>query len=303
MENYYDILEVTENATQDEIKKSYRKLAMQYHPDKGGNEEKFKKLSEAYDIIGDETKRVQYDNQRRNPFGNGGTIFDEFFNRGFHSQRKTSAPEKVVNLNVGAIESYLSVEKIITYERKLKCEPCNGEGGEKQTCQTCKGSGFNIVTMGNGLFTQVFHQPCNNCKGNGTIYKNVCKSCQGHTTKKTIESIKVKIPHGVTDGQFLRLQNKGDFFNGVYGNLIVRIFIEPENNFEKRENHLVYHAFMNLQEIQKESFEIPHPLGTLTIKLPEEFDTSKPLRVKSKGYQTDYVGDLIIYLNVKFKRK
>lgn len=312
MENYYDILGVKENATQDEIKKSYRKLAMEHHPDKGGDESKFKKISEAYEVIGDENKRGQYDNQRRNPFGGnpfggnpfngGGSIFEEFFN-GFHTQRKTSAPEKIIDLNIGAIESYLSSEKTITYERKHKCNTCDGHGGEKQVCGICKGTGFNVVTMGTGLFTQVFQQPCNGCKGQGQTYKTVCGTCKGHTTTTGLETVKIKIPHGVGDGQFFRLQGKGDFHNGVYGNLVIRVFVNPENNFEKRENELVYHAFMNLEEIQKDKLEIPHPMGILSVKLPEEFDTSKPLRVKSKGYKSNGDGDLIIYLNVKFTRK
>ena len=103
MENYYDILGVTETATPDEIKKTYRKLAMEHHPDKGGDEEKFKKISQAYDILGDDTKRQQYDNQRKNPYGDLGSMFNDFFNGGGFTQRKTSAPEKVVNVEIGCL--------------------------------------------------------------------------------------------------------------------------------------------------------------------------------------------------------
>jgi molecular chaperone DnaJ len=303
MENYYNILGVNENVTQDEIKKIYRKLAMEHHPDKGGNEETFKKISEAYDILGDENKRVQYDNQRKNPFGGNGSIFDEFFSNGFHTQRKTSAPEKIIDLYIGALESYLSSEKIINYEKKLKCTTCDGQGGEKQVCGTCKGAGYSVVKMGTGLFTQIFHQPCNTCKGQGQVYKTVCGGCNGQTTTKTMESVKIKLPHGVGDGQFFRLQGKGDYFNGAYGNLVIRVFVNPENNFEKRENDLAYYAYLNIEEIQKDKLEIPHPGGTLSVKLPNEIDTSKPLRIKSKGYKSNGDGDLIIYLNLKFNRK
>ena len=101
MENLYEVLGVNESSSADEIKKAYRKLAMEHHPDKGGDEEKFKKISEAYDTLGDDTKRIQYDNQRKNPIG---SMFEDFFNQtGFHTQRKTSAPEKVVNIEIGAI--------------------------------------------------------------------------------------------------------------------------------------------------------------------------------------------------------
>jgi molecular chaperone DnaJ len=303
MENLYEILGVSENSTADEIKKAYRKLAMEHHPDKGGDEEKFKKISEAYDVLGDENKRTQYDNRGKNPFGGFNNMFEEFFNNGFHTQRKTNVPEKVINLEIGAIESFLGVEKTIEYERNTKCDTCNGSGGERQKCGGCNGTGFSIITMGSGFFKQVLRQPCNSCRGVGEIYKKVCNSCGGTTTNKNKEIIKIKLPHGIGEGQFLRLQNKGDFYNGMYGNLILRVFVQPENNFEKRENNLVYQSYLDLSDLTKDNIEIPHPSGKISIKLPNEFDSTKPLRVKSKGYSTDTLGDLIIYLNVRFKRK
>lgn len=303
MENYYQTLGVNENATQDEIKKSYRKLAMEHHPDKGGNEDQFKKISEAYDILNDENKRKQYDTQRKNPFGRNSSIFDEFFSGGFHTNRKTSVPEKILDIHIGAIESYNSVEKIIKYNRNHKCDTCNGRGGEKQICNSCNGNGYTTIQIGTGLFTQVFHQPCVSCKGQGQTYKVVCNSCNGSTVISKQETLKIKIPHGIGDGQFLRAQNKGDYLNGNYGNLLIRFFVENENNFEKRENDLVYHSFLNIEEIQRDNLEIPHPSGTLSVKLPKEIDTSRPLRVKSKGYNTNGLGDLIIYLNLKFTKK
>ena len=136
MENLYEILGVTENATQDEIKKSYRKLALEHHPDKGGNEEKFKKISVAYDTLGDEQKRRNYDNLKNNPFANAGggfNPFEDFFGGNpFFQQRKRSTPDKVVNINVGVIESYLSSDKTITYSRNVECSTCNGAGGTKK---------------------------------------------------------------------------------------------------------------------------------------------------------------------------
>lgn len=307
MENYYQILGVDENASQEDIKKTYRKLAMEHHPDKGGDEEKFKKISEAYDILGDENKKIQYDNQRKNPFGNGGfrgnSIFEEFFGGGFHTQRKTSAPEKIIDVYIGALESYRSVDKIIKYDRKHKCNTCNGQGGEKQVCHTCKGSGVNIITMGTGLFSQVFQQPCGTCKGQGSTFKTLCGKCNGNGTTLEKEVLNIKIPHGVGDGQFLRAQQMGDYYNGVYGNLLLRFFVEIESNFEKRENDLVYHCSLNLKEIQKDKLDVPHPGGLLSIKLPNEIDTTKPLRVKSKGYRGNENGDLIILLSLKFTRK
>lgn len=303
MNNYYNILGLNENASQDEIKKTYRKLAMEHHPDKGGDEEKFKKISEAYDTLGDENKRQQYDNQRKNPHGDFSSMFNEFFNGGGFTQRKTSSPEKVINIEIGVIDSYNEVEKIINYNRKIKCEPCNGLGGERMKCGHCNGNGFSTITMGSGFFKQIIRQPCNVCRGVGEVLKKVCNNCGGPGTLLKNDSVKIKIPHGIDEGQFIRLQGRGDYHNNGYGNLIIRVYIQPQNNFEKRETHLIYQSYLNLDDLSKESLEIPHPNGNIVVKLPDEFDSSKPLRVKRKGFKGEFGGDLIIYLNVKFKRK
>ena len=303
MENYYDILGVGENATSDEIKKSYRKLAMEHHPDKGGSEEQFKRISEAYEILGDDTKRIQYDNQRKNPFGGGSSIFEEFFNSFNNRQRQQVVPDKIIDLDISIFESYNSVEKTFTYQKNDMCNTCNGVGGEKTKCGTCNGTGVHMIRMGNGFFSQVIHQPCSHCKGSGFLYKTVCKTCQTKTTIPKTETIKIKIPHGVGDGQFFKMQNKGDYHNGVYGNLVVRVRIVPENNFEKINNDLVYNCYLDYKELINESVQIPHPDGNISVKLPEIFDTTKQLRVRGKGFKLENNGDLIINLHVKFKRK
>ena len=305
-ENFYQVLGVDEKATQEEIKKSYRKMAIEHHPDKGGNEETFKKISEAYDTLGDENKRRQYDNQKNNPFGGfggfgGGNPFEDFFNSGYQPRRRT-APDSVIDITVGTLESFNGSDKIITYSRKHGCNTCNGTGGDKKTCVKCNGGGYTTVTMGTGLFTQVFRQPCNDCRGEGQVFKTRCGVCNGSATMTEMETIKIKLPHGVDDGQFFKMQGKGDYNNGVYGNLVIRVKMVPEGNFEKSENDLVYNAFLTLEDLSKDNLEIPHPSGNILINLPEDFDTSKPLRVKSKGFKSNGVGDLFVKLFVKFKR-
>ena len=307
MEDFYQILGVNENATQDEIKKAYRKLAIEHHPDKGGNEETFKKISVAFDTIGDENKRSQYDNQKRNPFasmgggggGGGFNPFEEMFNQ-MNSQRKRAVPDKVIEVSVGVLESFKGSDKTINYVRDSKCGGCNGNGGERVTCNACGGQGYTLQRMGTGLFVQVMRQTCGDCNGNGFLYKSTCGTCHGYTTTKTNESVSVKLPHGVDDGQFLRVQGKGDFKDGMYGNLVIKIKITPENNFEKSLDDLIYNAYFDLDSLKQDNVKVPHPLGEISIKLPQEFDTSKPLRVKSKGYNGK--GDLYIKLFVKFKR-
>lgn len=304
MENFYQILGVKESATQDEIKKAYRKLAVEHHPDKGGSEETFKKISEAYDTLSDQNKRNQYDNSRKNPFnGMGGNPFEDIFGN-YYTQRKRAVPDKVIDIEIGTLESYNSSDKVITYQRKHACDSCNGNGGDKVQCGTCNGLGFSTVTMGTGLFTQTFRQPCNVCRGSGEIFKTKCGVCHGEGTKSEIESIKIKLPHGVDDGQFFKMQGKGDYSNGIYGNLVIRVKMTSEKGFEKVGDDLIYNAFLSLDDLNNSDFKLPHPSGDLSIKLPEEFDTSKPLRVKSKGFKGQHGnGDLFIKLFVKYKRK
>jgi DnaJ-class molecular chaperone len=303
MEDFYQILGVNENASQDEIKKAYRKLAVEHHPDKGGDENKFKKISEAYDTIGDENKRSQYNNQRRNPFagmgGGGFNPFEDMFNQ-MHTQRKRAVPDKIIEVVVGAVESYKGNEKTITYERNHNCGGCNGTGGERVNCSSCGGSGVITQQIGTGLFTQIIRTHCGSCGGRGFSYKTTCGTCHGKTTTSSKETVSIKLPHGIDEGQFLRVQGKGDFKDGMYGNLVVKVKTIPENNFEKSMDDLIYNAYFDLNTIKQDTVKVPHPLGEISIKLPGEFDTSKPLRVKSKGYHSR--GDLYIKLFVKFKR-
>lgn len=302
-ENFYTILGVNEKATQDEIKKAYRKKAVEHHPDRGGSEEQFKKISEAYDNLSDVDKRRNYDNRNNNPFSNfggfGGNPFEDFFGNQFYKQRKRTVPDKIIDINVGAIESYKGSEKTITYQRKHSCTTCSGTGGDKTICDGCSGNGFFETRIGTGLFVQVVRQPCPKCNGNGFSFKNRCITCNGESTVTQMETLSIKLPNGVDNGQFFKLQGSGDYHQGMYGNLVIKVNLMPENNFEKSGTDLIYNSFLTIKEIQKDSIEIPHPDGVLNIKLPNEFDTSRPLRVKSKGYGD---GDMFIKLFVKVKR-
>jgi molecular chaperone DnaJ len=306
MNNYYEVLGVSKDATQEDIKKSYRKLALEYHPDKNpAGADKFKEIAEAYDVIGDAEKRKVYDNQLNNPFGNfGGSSLDDLL-RQMHNERmnyKNRTPDKLIDVQIGVLESYRGVTKEIIYNKKNTCEPCNGSGGDKSTCTQCNGTGYLIHRAGTGLFTQMIRSTCTTCSGNGAIITNPCKSCSAAGYKETVETVKIVFPKNIDTGNILNVKGIGDYLNGNSGNLILRINIVPENNFEKSGNDLIYNVSFNLEQLKESSFNIPHPDGDLLVKFPKEFNTQTPLRLKNKGFNSSGAGDLYVRMDVKFTR-
>jgi molecular chaperone DnaJ len=315
--NYYDVLGVQEQATQEEIKKAYRKLAVEHHPDKGGDENRFKEIAQAYGVLGDENKRKQYDQQKNNPFagfngGGGGPSMDDIFaqffggqmgNMGGQQRRQRQKPEKLVDVNISVIDSFKSNPKNNVYNRKHQCGDCSGQGGERQPCGQCGGQGFVNQRVGNSMFVQMMTVECPSCRGKGHTFKTTCHSCHGEGTKPAMEQINIKVPHGIDSGQIVKVQGKGDFQENMYGDLVIRFNLQPTDNFEKHGQDLIYNKFFNLEELQSDTFEVPHPDGSILIKVPQEFDTTKPLRVKSKGFKNGGLGDMYVKLNVKFVRK
>jgi molecular chaperone DnaJ len=311
--NYYNILGVQEQATQEEIKKAYRKLAVEHHPDKGGDENRFKEIANAYGVLGDEVKRKQYDQQKNNPFagfngGGGGPsmedLFAQMFGGGMGGQkRQRQKPEKLVDVSITVVDSFKSNPKNIVYNRKHQCGDCSGQGGERQPCGQCGGQGFVNQRVGNSMFMQMMTVECPSCRGKGHTFKTTCHSCSGEGTKPSMEQINIKVPHGIDNGQIIKVQGKGDFHENMYGDLVIRFNLQSSDNFEKHGQDLVYNKFFNLEELQNDSFEVPHPDGTISIRVPQEFDTTKPLRVKSKGFKNGGLGDMYVKLNVKFIRK
>jgi molecular chaperone DnaJ len=305
MKDYYKILEVEEKASQDEIKKSYRKLAAMYHPDRNPQgEEKFKEIAEAYETLSNPEKKEKYDNKSKNPFQ--GTPYEQMFsqmfggNSGFQQQRRKSVPDKIVRVQLSPIESYKGEEKTIQYMKDNHCNVCNGSGGEQQICGTCGGQGFQIKTFGTGFMVQQIRTACPTCAGRGYTLVHKCYGCDGRGTKQAAHDVRIMIPKGVDSGQYLKIENAGDFKNGEYGDLVIQIEVVPKDGFEKLNNDLIYNLFLNLDEVKKDKFIVPHPDGELKMEPPKIFDTSKPLRLRNKGFNG---GDMYVKLNVKFDRE
>jgi len=295
MKNYYEILGVNETATQDEIKKSYRKLSKQYHPDVNPDgDEKFKEIAEAYEILGDDNKRKNYDNQKNNPFANFGQgdfdinqMFEQMMNMG--GRQKPKAPDKVMEIKISPVESFFGIKKDLNLKTYNKCKPCDGEGGDKKVCETCKGHGVLIQVIGTGMFRQQFQVQCNVCHGKGSIIYKKCGGCNGSGLNIEDELVSVNIPANVDDGDFMRLKNKGDYNTNIKtkGDLILKVLMQKTDNFEKIGKDLIYNKKISpLDIILENSFEIEHPEGKLMVNFPEKLNTETPLRVINKGYLT-----------------
>jgi molecular chaperone DnaJ len=318
MKNYYEILGVSKDASPEEIKKVYRKLALQYHPDKNPEgADKFKDIAEAYETLSDPEKRNQYNFRLENPqhqnmFGGGNPfgggdindilsqMFGGQFGNNFQQRRRT--PEKLVDVQIDVLDSYRGVNKPISFARKVACNGCGGKGGDRTGCITCGGQGYVVKRMGTGLFTQIHQVVCNDCQGKGTKISNPCSSCNGDSVKNVIDNINITIPPGIDSGQMLKIHGRGDFYDGVMGDLIVRITLMSSSGFSKEGNDLVYKKYLSLEDLKKDSFEIPHPDGTLSVKIPHQFNTEVPLRLKGKGFKINQEGDLYVKMNVRYDR-
>jgi molecular chaperone DnaJ len=300
MKDYYKILEVDKKSTKDDIKKAYRRLSKKYHPDVNPDgDEKFKEIAEAYEVLGDDDKRKQYDNP--NPFNNMGggfNPFEEFFNR---RNRKKQNIDKVINVNITPLESFKGLNKDITYQVNHSCNSCGGSGGKKKVCETCNGNGVLIKKVGTGFFTQVIETMCSNCNGLGSIIIDACLQCEGKGNKTKFEKININIPKGTDNGDFLRVRGKGDFSvtNG-YGDLVLKIEMTKTDGYEKINNDLVYTKNITAFEfLISDNINIPHPDGELNMKIPKNIETEKPLRLKGKGFNVkNLVGDYYVKLNV-----
>jgi molecular chaperone DnaJ len=310
MKDYYGILGVDKNTSADEIKKAYRKLSKQYHPDVNPEgAERFKEISEAYDTLSNPDKKQKYDNPMSNMFGGGDDSIEDLlkhmgFNRNpFGGQRRPSVPEKIIMLDITALDSFKGTTQQVNYKREIACNTCGGSGGDRTGCGTCGGVGYRVRQMGQSPFQQIIQETCPSCTGRGYIITNSCTSCIGKGTQGEFKSINITLQHGIDDGEFYRVESAGDFHNGVYGNLLLKVRMKKDVNWEKVGDDLVYNNFLDYDDLTNESCEVPHPDGKIVVKYPELFDTLTPLRVRSKGYHRERIGDLYIKNIVRFKRE
>lgn len=266
--DYYEVLGVSKTATDEELKKAYRKLAKQYHPDMNpGNAEaeaKFKEANEAYEVLSDKDKRAKYDqfghagvdpNFGAGGFNGGfdmgdlGDIFGSFFGGGFggfgggQRQANPNAPKRGAslraNITISFQEAMTGCEKEINLTRQENCESCRGTGCANGTtaeiCPDCRGAGQVRIQRGAGGFAFTTTAPCSRCNGTGKIIHQPCSECRGEGQVRRQRKIKVKIPAGIDDGQSLSMRGEGNHGanGGPAGDLLINISVRPDSRFER----------------------------------------------------------------------
>lgn len=298
----YDVLGLTKDCSQQEIKKAYRKLALKYHPDKNGGDEvasdKFKEVTEAYSVLSDEEKRSNYDRygsvdgSRAKGFPEGfSDIFEDFFpgfggfsgNRG---TREVKGTDVFLDVSISPLDSLNGSEKKIKFEKSQKCNKCEGAGynsdADLSVCPSCNGQGKQTQKMGFMNFTV----SCNACSGQGAIIKNPCSKCSGMGLKSNHSEISVTIPRGVHSGSKLRLQSMGNFEPGsnVPGDLYLTIFIDTKGKFEIKGADVYSKCTIDyVDAVLGSQIKVETIDGNKSVKIPPGTCAGQKLKLKESG--------------------
>lgn len=310
---YYDRLGVSKDASQDEIKRAYRKMSKKYHPDinkEPGAEEKYKEVQEAYETLSDDQKRAAYDQygpDGANGFGGQGgfggfdggagfggfeDIFSSFFGGG--ATRNPNAPRQGDDLqyrvNLSFEEAIFGAEKEVHYNREATCKTCSGSGAKPGTspvtCGRCHGQGVINVDTQTPLGMMRRQVTCDVCHGTGQEIKEPCQTCHGTGHEKQSHKVSVKIPAGVETGQQIRLAGQGEagFNGGPYGDLFVIINVNPSDKFT-RDGSTIYYT-LNISFVQAalgDTVEVPTVHGNVEMTIPAGTQTGKTFCLKGKG--------------------
>ena len=339
MKDYYQVLGIPRNASQDEVKKAYRKLAHQFHPDKtGGSEDKFKEVNEAYQVLGNEQKRAQYDRFGSEGFGGGaagsgnggvewdfsnfaqgfdgvdlGDIFGDVFGfrSGGYARQTPRGRDIAIDIELQFAEAVFGVVRTVLLRKTTVCKTCNGSmqepGGKFKTCTHCNGSGQVHETRRSflGSFTKL--HACSTCQGSGQVPETPCHACRGAGVMQASEEISISIPSGVSEGEMIKLVGKGEAAaKGIPGDLYVKIHVASDKKFKRSGFDIttlleisVTDGLLGIEK-QLETLE-----GMIRVQIPTGTASGSILRIRGKGvpHARSGRGDLLITILIKPPRK
>ena len=325
--DFYEVLGVPDNASADEIKRAYKKLATTYHPDRNpddpGAEERMKEISEAYGVLRNPEKRAEYDQVRRmsragvNPGGPGGGVHFEgapidledlfggiFGGRG-GTRRARRGVDLEASLRLSFEDAFRGATVPVRFRRDAPCSTCNGSGdrsGRAQVCAACGGSGMSAQNQ--GLLS--FARTCPRCGGTGRSVQEPCGSCGGSGVERRVETVSVKVPPGIKNGARIRVRSRGGAVQGgETGDLYVRVAVEPHPLFERKGNDLTLTLPVSFPAAALGAqVSVPTMNGLVTLKVPAGTQQGKTFRVRGKGVPgARGTGDLLVTVHVDVPKK
>lgn len=338
--DYYEVLGVSKNATDDEIKSAFRKLAKKYHPDinkEPDAQEKFKEVGEAYSVLSDKQKRTQYDQFGHQAFTNGGgnnggyggfqgfdtsdidlgSIFDDLFGGSFGfnfggKSKRGNGPVKgadvLLKIKLDFESAVFGCKRSIKIDVEEECDSCNGMGGfDKETCSTCNGRG-KVLTEQRSLFGTIQSESiCRDCNGTGHSFKTTCSKCRGKGIIKKQKELIITIPEGIDNGNRMRLSNKGSagLNGGPNGDVIIEFYVENHPIFERDELDLYVEVPLTITEaVLGCKKEIPTLTKKIVVDVESGTQNGDKLRIKGKGISDGrHIGDYYLIFKVIIPEK
>ncbi len=338
--DYYEILGIPKGSSKEEVKKAFRKQASKYHPDKqGGDEEKYKEVTEAYAVLGDDKKKAEYDTyghafnnggggaaggfggfnwgdfqQQGGGFNAGGFEFDLndiFENFGFGGGRRAERGRDIsIDINLTFHESIFGVTRKVLLTKNNTCTHCSGSGAkagtEKVSCATCGGNGKVRETRQSvmGSFSTV--RECDDCRGTGKIPKEKCEECRGAGVARTQEEISIKIPAGIQNGEVIRMTGRGEAISsGQPGDLYVKVHAEAHKTIKREGTTLSSNLPIKLTDaLLGNTYRVETLDGTVDIKIPAGITHGELIRIKERGVPSERGrGDFMVKVSIETPKK
>lgn len=340
MKDYYQVLGLQKGASKDEIKKAFRKLSTQYHPDKKtGDENKYKEITEAYAVLSDDKKKAEYDNYgqafnsaggaggfggfdwsnfagAQGGFGAQGFEFDlndifENFGFGGGQRRPNRGRDISIEININFRESIFGTARKVLVTKNSLCDECEGSGAKKGTemvtCETCAGNGKIRETRQSlmGSFTTV--RECSVCHGKGKVPKERCPKCAGMGVRKAQEEISFNVPAGIENGEVMRMTGYGEAIpNGQAGDLYIKIYVESDKNIKREGSNLVMDLPVKLTDaLLGGVYKIETLDGVMELKIPVGIDNGEVLKIREKGVPISERsrGDFLVRVKIVIPKK